>query len=94
MDAYAKLFSMKMKDFFHSLKGQNEKKYEVLSRLEALTGQQGCSYHDLDIIIAFYKKIEFNMLKHGSNGIPIFDKQKQQYQFLKLKDPSGCKLFD
>ena len=77
MDAYAKLFSMKMKAFFHSLKGQNEKKYEVLSRLEALTGQQGCSYHDLDIIIAVYKKIEFNTPKHVSNGIPIFDKQKQ-----------------
>lgn len=66
----------------------------MLDRLQTLTGQEGCSYHDLDIIIAFYKKIEFSILKYGTKGVPLYDKQKQQYQFLKLKDTKGCELFD
>lgn len=66
----------------------------MLDRLETLTGQEGCSYHDLDIIIAFYKKVEFSMLKFGSNGIPLYNKQDKKYHFLKLKETKGCELFD
>jgi hypothetical protein len=34
------------------------------------------------------------MLKHGSGGIPLYDKVKKEYTFLKLKDMQGCQLFD
>ena len=68
---------MKMKAFFHSLKGKHEEKLTMLDRLETLTGQEGCSYHDLDIIIAFYKKVEFSMLRFGSKGIPLYDKKER-----------------
>ena len=79
IDAYSKLFAMKMKAFFHSLKGEDSQKAEMLERLEKITGQPGCSYHDLDIIKSFYQKIEFSFMKYGSKGIPLYDKQRKEY---------------
>jgi hypothetical protein len=66
----------------------------MIQKLETLTGQKGCSYHDLEIIKAFNKKIEFSFLKHGSKGVPIYDKESKDYTFLKLKESSEAKLFD
>jgi len=37
IDAYSKLFAMKMKAFFCSLNGETEKKMQILSELQKLT---------------------------------------------------------
>ena len=94
IDAFSKLFAMKMKVFFHSIKGECDQKSEMLLKLETLTGQKGCSYFDLEIIKAFNQKIEFSFLKHGSKGVPVYDKEKNDYTYLKLKNDDEAKLFD
>ena len=94
IDASSKLFAMKMKVFFHSIKGEYDQKQEMLQRLETITSQKGCSYHDLEIIKAFNQKIEFSFLKHGSKGVPVYDKEKKDYTYLKLKESEKAKLFD
>ena len=66
----------------------------MLHKLEILTGQKGCSYFDLEIIKAFNQKIEFSFLKHGSKGVPVYDKEKKDYTYLKLKNDEEAKLFD
>lgn len=47
VDALAKLFALKMKAFFHSLKGEFKEKEEILGKLRHLTQQPDCSYSDL-----------------------------------------------
>ena len=39
IDANAKLFALKLKAFFHSLKGQESEKPALLDRVDKLTGQ-------------------------------------------------------
>ena len=71
---------MKMKAFFCSLKGETEQKESLLAEL------QGGSYHDLEIVKAFFGRIENSFLKGGSKGIPIYDKETKEYQFFKHID--------
>jgi hypothetical protein len=85
IDVFSKLFAMKMKVFFHSIKGEWDQKQKMLESLESLTGQKGCSYHDLEIIKAFNQKMEFSFLKHGSKGVPVYDKLTKDFAYLKIK---------
>ena len=54
IDAVSKLFAMKLKAFFCSLKGETDRKNSILTELEKLTGCEGCSYHDLGIVRTFF----------------------------------------
>ena len=77
---------MKMKAFFCSLKGENERKIQIISELERLTGAKDCSYHDLEIVKSFFAKAEKSF---GRPNIPIYDKEKKEFIFLGCKEPES-----
>lgn len=94
IDPHAKLFAMKMKAFFYSLNGDGDQKKDMLAKLEEETGQKGCSYHDLEIIKEFYQKIEFGFKRHGSKGVPVFDKDLDKFIYIKLEDDKDLEIYD
>lgn len=62
--------------------------------LEKLTGQEGCSYDDLAIIREFFQQIETSFAKFGSKGVPLYDKSRKEYSFIKLKGFPNLEVYD
>jgi len=94
IDAFSKLFALKMKAFFHSMKGEDERKSNVLKMLAQLTGQERCSYDDLGIIKDFFSQIENSFSRFGSKGVALYDKNKKIYNFIKLQSSKNIEAYD
>jgi len=84
VDYVSKLFAIKMKAFFYSLKGEIEQKLIFLADLEKLTGVKECSYFDLEIIKSFYEKADSSFSK---TSIPVYDKENKEFVFIGSPEP-------
>lgn len=80
MDPNSKVFAMKMKAFFLSLNGDESKKSDFLRELRTLTNDPEASYHDLDIIKAFYARTEHSFSKPT---LPMFKAEDNSFVYLK-----------
>jgi len=62
--------------------------------LEKLTGKEGCSYDDLAIVREFFQQIETSFAKFGSKGVPLYDKNRKGYNFIKLEGFPNLEAYD
>jgi hypothetical protein len=70
------VFALKLKAFFCSLKGRFEEKMEYLVLAGQTSGNENPSYLDLDLVRHFFAKMEFQYLKNGSKGLPLYSEKE------------------
>lgn len=102
MDSASRVFALKLKAFFHALKGEEDKRDALLEQLavkpspfaQAPVEAVEPTYRDLPIIQGFFQKMQERLQRHGSKGVPIWNRQEKAHTYLKIKGLQGLEEVD